>query len=49
MANTLKYQGYTATIDYSNEDKVYFGKVTGISDLITFEGTSATELEKAFK
>jgi predicted HicB family RNase H-like nuclease len=49
MINSLKYQDYTASIQYSTEDEVFFGKVIGITDLITFEGTSVLELKAAFK
>jgi predicted HicB family RNase H-like nuclease len=43
MIDTLKYQDYTAAINYSSVDEVFFGKVTGLSDLILFEGTSVAE------
>jgi predicted HicB family RNase H-like nuclease len=49
MIDSLKYQDYTATIHYSSDDEVFFGKITGINDLVTFEGASVTELKKAFK
>ena len=49
MIDLLKYKDYTASINYSAEDEVFFGKITGINDLITFEGTSVTELKAAFK
>ena len=49
MIDSLKYQDYTATIHYSADDEVFFGKVIGINDLITFEGISVAELKDAFK
>ena len=49
MINSLKYLDYTATIHFSADDDVFFGKVIGINDLITFEGTSVVELKDAFK
>jgi predicted HicB family RNase H-like nuclease len=49
MIDSLKYQDYTATIHYSSDDEVFFGKVTAINDLITFEGTSVSELKKSFQ
>lgn len=48
MVNFLKHQDYVATINYSAEDEVFFGKVIGLNDLILFEGTSVTELKQAF-
>lgn len=49
MINSLKYGKYTATILYNSEDEVFFGKVIGINDLISFEGSSVNELKEAFK
>lgn len=49
MIDSLKYQDYTATIRYSSDDEVFFGKVIGINDLIVFEGTSVAELKEAFQ
>ncbi|MCF2446098.1 type II toxin-antitoxin system HicB family antitoxin [Dyadobacter sp. CY345] len=49
MINSLTYNGYTASISYSSEDEVFFGKIIGLNDLITFEGTSVAELKQAFQ
>jgi len=48
MANTLEYNGYIGSIEYSPEDKVFYGKLEMIDDLITFEADSASELENNF-
>lgn len=44
----LEYKGYHAKIDYSVEDKVLFGEVIGINDLIVFESENANEIEQNF-
>lgn len=49
MKNYLEYKGYIGTIEFSAEDKVFYGKIQGIYDLVTFEGTSVEELEKSFQ
>lgn len=49
MSDTIKYKDYTSTVRFSAEDEVFYGKVIGINDLVTFEGKSVTELKKAFK
>ncbi len=49
MKNYLEHKSYVGTIEFSAEDKVFYGKVQGINDLITFEGTSVSELENSFK
>ncbi len=42
------YNGYIASIEYSPEDKCFFGKLEMIDDLVTFEASNAKELEKNF-
>lgn len=49
MKNYLEYKGYIGTVEFSAEDKVFFGKIHGINDVVTFEGTSVTELERSFQ
>lgn len=49
MKNYFEHKGYTGTMEFSAEDKVFFGKVHGITDLVTFEGATVNELETAFK
>ena len=48
MPNTLEYNSYISSIEFSPEDKVFYGKLEMIDDLITFEADSATELENNF-
>jgi len=49
MIDILQYKGYYATIHFSAEDEVFFGKVIGINDLVNFEADSVKGLKKAFK
>lgn len=46
--NTLKYKGYIGSVAYSEPDKVFFGKIEGIDDLVNYEGESVKELTAAF-
>ena len=48
MANTIEYNGYIGSIEYSPEDKCFFGKLEMIDDLVTFEAETAQELEENF-
>jgi predicted HicB family RNase H-like nuclease len=48
MANTIEYKGYIGSIEYSSEDKCFFGKLEMIDDLVTFEAITALELEDNF-
>lgn len=46
--NTLTYNGYIGTVNFSEKDNVFFGKVEGIDGLVNFEGESVSELVSAF-
>jgi hypothetical protein len=46
--NILEYKGYIATVSYSPFDEVFYGKVFGINDLVSFEADSAKALKTAF-
>lgn len=48
MKNVLEFKGYTGSVEFSAEDNVFFGKIVGIRDVITFEGTTVKALTKAF-
>ncbi|WP_072680708.1 type II toxin-antitoxin system HicB family antitoxin [Arcobacter sp. LA11] len=49
MSNTIEYNGYIGTIEYSQEDKCFFGKLDMINDLVTFEANNADDLEENFR
>ena len=44
MNNTIEYRGYIGSVEFSEEDSVFHGKVQGIRALISYEGTTAQEL-----
>ena len=48
MKNTMEYRGYVGSVEFSEKDEVFFGKVLGIRSLISYEGTTAKELIKDF-
>ena len=48
MNNTMEYKGYVGTVEFSEEDGLFFGKVVGIRSLISYEGTTAKELVEDF-
>ena len=49
MKNAMTYKGYTARIDFDGDDRIFFGRLAGIRDIITFHGETVDELEAAFK
>ncbi len=48
MKNTMKYRGYIGSVEFSEEDGVFFGQIQGIRSLILYEGENASELVKDF-
>jgi len=49
MKDVLNYKGFIGSVHFSTDDKVFFGKIEGVNDLITFEGQSVDELVNAFQ
>ena len=45
----MTYKGYTAHIEFDEEARLFHGEVIDTKDVITFQGTSVKELNKAFK
>ncbi len=46
----MEYKGYLAgPIDFNQEENTFSGTVTGLRDVIHFEGTTARELVRAFR
>ncbi len=37
MKNTMEYKGYVGSVEFSEEDGIFFGKVMGIRSLISYE------------
>lgn len=48
MSNTMEYKGYLGSVEFSEADGVFFGKVLGIRALLSYEGTTAKELVEDF-
>lgn len=48
MKNMMNYHGYYGTMEYSDEDECFFGKVLGMNDLVLFEGDSVKGLKEDF-
>ena len=49
MDNVLRYNDFIATVKYSSEDDVFFGRIEGINSVVSFEGQTIQELKSAFK
>lgn len=48
MKNTLSYKGYSGSVECSEEDQVFFGKVLFIKSLLMYEGETFKELSERF-
>ncbi|HMT06416.1 MAG TPA: type II toxin-antitoxin system HicB family antitoxin [Pyrinomonadaceae bacterium] len=49
MNELMEYKGFKAKVEFSADDEVFFGRLIGIDDIVTFEGTTVRELKKAMK
>lgn len=48
MNNTMEYKGYVGSVEFSEEDALFFGKVLGVLALISYEGENARDLVEDF-
>jgi predicted HicB family RNase H-like nuclease len=48
MNNYLHYKDYIGSVEFSEEDAVFHGTVTGVKDLISFEGDSVNAITEDF-
>ena len=48
MKNTMEYKKYTGSVELSEKDGIFFGKVQGMRVDLSYEGTTVKELVKAF-
>ena len=44
MNNTMEYKGYLGSVEFSEKDTLFYGKVLGIRALISYEGENAADL-----
>ena len=44
MSNTMEYKGYIGSVEFSEEDALFFGKVMGVRAVISYEGETAHDL-----
>ena len=49
MKKPMTYKGYTAKIEYSDEDECLVGRISDIQHIITFQGDTVNEIRQAFE
>lgn len=45
----MKYKGYEGKVEFDEQAGIFHGEVINTRDVITFQGSSVRELQKAFK
>ena len=48
MTDVMTHKGYNARIQYDDEDEIFFGKLAGIRDGVSFHASNVKELKAAF-
>lgn len=49
MKDVLQYKDFLGSVHFAAEDEVFYGKIEGIDDLISFEGDTVADLKKSFQ
>jgi len=49
MKDVLTYKEYMGSVHYCAEDEIFYGKLEGIDDLVSFEAKSVDALKAAFE
>ena len=44
----IRYKGYVGSVEFSEEDGIFYGKVMGVRSLISYEGENEKELLSDF-
>ena len=48
MNNTMEYKGYIGSVEFSEADQILWGKGQGSRAVISYEGTTVSELINDF-
>ncbi|MDJ0512674.1 MAG: type II toxin-antitoxin system HicB family antitoxin [Methyloceanibacter sp.] len=49
MSNAMTYKGYQARIEYDDDDQIFWGRLAGIHDVVSFHADSVEALRAAFE
>ncbi len=49
MTNVMRYKNYAARIEFDAEDRIFFGRVAGLEDGVTFHADTVSDLVTAFE
>ncbi len=48
MTNAMTHKGYSARVEYDDEDGLFFGRIAGIADGVGFHADTVEGLREAF-
>ncbi|HCY36402.1 MAG TPA: toxin-antitoxin system HicB family antitoxin [Candidatus Margulisbacteria bacterium] len=48
MQDVIQYKDFIGSIHYDSDDEIFYGKVLGVDDLVTFEGDCVSALKSSF-
>jgi predicted HicB family RNase H-like nuclease len=46
--SAMNYKGYSALVEYDDDDGIFFGKIAGINDVVGFHADTVDALRAAF-
>ena len=49
MTNVIRYKNYAARIEFDAEDRIFFGRIAGLEDGVTFHADNVADLTSAFE
>ena len=49
MKDILQYKDFIGSVHFNADDEVFFGKIEGIDDLVSFEANNVIDLKHAFE
>jgi predicted HicB family RNase H-like nuclease len=44
----MEYKGYEAVVEYDEENKILYGEVLHLTDVVTFQAECSADIEQAF-
>lgn len=48
MKNLIEYKGYLGSVNYNDEDEIFYGRIEYIRSLISYEGHDVESLKNSF-
>lgn len=49
MSKPLTYKSYAAHVEFDAEDRVFFGRIAAIADIVSFHAETVDDLVRAFE